>query len=140
MTPDKATALREAAERATPGPWLAAAKPSSVVGWPVVATGNGRSICSVTYSQPLGPGEVAPGEHWFDRKFNTESAANAAYIALADPPTILALLAERERLRGALERLAGYERNGVSKFDFIAEIDVMRSIARQALEASHDQT
>ena len=140
MTPDKATALREAAERATPGPWLAAAKPSSVVGWPVVATGNGRSICSVTYSQPLGLGEVAPGEHWFDRKFNTESAANAAYIALADPPTIIALLAERERLRGALEQIHSIaSATGGQEPDY-SRLDRIDATARQALEATDDQT
>lgn len=35
----------------TPGPWLAASHPSSVVGWPVVkcGEGGGRSICSVSY-------------------------------------------------------------------------------------------
>lgn len=33
----------------TPGPWMAAAKPSSIVGWPVVAPrAMGRSICNVT--------------------------------------------------------------------------------------------
>lgn len=33
----------------TKGPWLAAAKPSSIVGWPVVAPhATGRSVCSVT--------------------------------------------------------------------------------------------
>lgn len=35
----------------TPGPWMAAASPSSVVGWPVVKCGEGagRSICSLSY-------------------------------------------------------------------------------------------
>lgn len=37
----------------TPGPWMAAASPSSVVGWPVVACGDspqaGRSIASLSY-------------------------------------------------------------------------------------------
>jgi hypothetical protein len=33
----------------TQGPWLAAAKPTSIVGWPVVSpAAMGRSICSVT--------------------------------------------------------------------------------------------
>jgi hypothetical protein len=57
----------------TPGPWLAAAKPSSVVGLPVVATTNGRSIASVTFFR-LGDEFAA-----HDR----ESRANARLIALA---------------------------------------------------------
>lgn len=33
----------------TKGPWMAAARPSSVVGWPVVSpAAMGRSICNVT--------------------------------------------------------------------------------------------
>lgn len=33
----------------TKGPWMAAARPSSVVGWPVVAPADmGRSVCNVT--------------------------------------------------------------------------------------------
>lgn len=33
----------------TPGPWMAAARPSSIVGWPVVAPNAiGRSICNIT--------------------------------------------------------------------------------------------
>lgn len=51
MTPDKATALREAAERAVTEPWI-----------------------------------------------------DCGYLDLADPPTILDLLAERERLRAALNQ------------------------------------
>jgi len=37
--------------RMTPGPWMMAAHPSSVVGWPVVkcGEGGGRSICSLSY-------------------------------------------------------------------------------------------
>ncbi len=63
----------------TPGPWLAAAKPSSVVGWPIVATGNGRSICSVTYVQHSKIDVPVEG----DRSFNSESKANAHLIAAA---------------------------------------------------------
>lgn len=41
---------------------------------------------------------------------------------------------EIARLREGLERLANYERgHSISKFDLLAEIDVMRSIARVAL-------
>jgi hypothetical protein len=57
----------------TPGPWLAAAKPSSVVGLPVVSTKNGRSVASVTF--------FALGEQFVNH--DAESQANARLIAAA---------------------------------------------------------
>jgi hypothetical protein len=62
----------------TPGPWMAAAKPSSVVGWPIVAQ-SGRSICSLTYVQHSKIDPPVPG----DRAVNAESRANAYLIAAA---------------------------------------------------------
>lgn len=62
----------------TPGPWLAG-KPSSVVGWPVVATPHWRVICNMNYVQHSMIDPSVPG----DRAFNTESAANARLIAAA---------------------------------------------------------
>jgi hypothetical protein len=56
----------------TPGPWMAAASPSSVVGWPVVRQGVGRSICSISYL----PKDAAPEVY-------AESEANARLIAAA---------------------------------------------------------
>ena len=56
----------------TPGPWMAASSPSSVVGWPVVRQGVGRSICSVSYL----PKDV-------DQEVYAESEANACLIAAA---------------------------------------------------------
>lgn len=36
-------------DKHTTGPWMAAARPSSVVGWPVVSPADmGRSVCNVT--------------------------------------------------------------------------------------------
>jgi len=64
----------------TPGPWMAAARPSSVAGLPVVAQPSGRSIASVTFFH-LGE---AFANH--DR----ESQANARLIAAA--PDLLAAL------------------------------------------------
>jgi hypothetical protein len=58
----------------TPGPWKAAAKPSSVVGWPVVSA-IGRSICSVAYGES---------------GFNGQAEANAKLIA-ASPDLYSAL-------------------------------------------------
>lgn len=67
----------EARAQFTPGPWMAAAKPSSVVGWPVVAR-CGRAIASVMW-----PG-IKPNENTKARKaFNEECHANAHLIAAA---------------------------------------------------------
>lgn len=71
----------------TPGPWLAAAGPSSVVGWPVVATPIGRSICNVTWMPGLPPA------------VEIECKANARLIAAA-PDLLEALNALREELSG----------------------------------------
>lgn len=56
----------------TPGPWIAAAFPSSIVGLPVVAQ-NGRSIASVTFFK-LGP-EFS--------QHDRESQSNARLISAA---------------------------------------------------------
>jgi len=63
------------------------------VGWPVVATGNGRSICNVSFVARQ-PGE---DELWLDRQINRESAANALLIAAA--PEMLAALRPFARAR-----------------------------------------
>jgi len=46
---DKIARLRELRAKATPGAWLAAAKPSSIVGWPIVAprSPGAMSVCNV---------------------------------------------------------------------------------------------
>lgn len=109
MTPDKATALREAAERATPGEWRSNYEHVWATGYRV-----GSCDWDLTGTRP-----------------SAQCFANAAYIALADPPTILDLLAERERLRGALEEIADI---GAGRFGYRPDY-----IARQALEATDDQ-
>mgnify|MGYP000567723943 CR=1 FL=1 len=63
----------------TPGPWLMAAKPSSVVGWPIVATPSGRSIASLNYVQTSLIDPKVDG----DDAFNRESRANGLLIAAA---------------------------------------------------------
>lgn len=62
----------------TPTPWVAAAKPSSIVGWPIVAQ-DGRLIANVNYVQHSNIDPKVPG----DAAFNRESAANAALIVRA---------------------------------------------------------
>ena len=53
----------------TEGPWMAAARPSSIVGWPVVGTRQGRSICSVTVHDeaPANARAIAAVPELFDR-------------------------------------------------------------------------
>lgn len=64
----------------TPGPWLMASHPSSVVGWPIVAPqAMGRSICSLNYADPKAFAGRMPG----DGKFNAESKANGCLISAA---------------------------------------------------------
>jgi len=78
----------------TPGPWLMADKPSSVVGWPVVQQGTGRVICTLNYIQHTQIDPKVPS----DRAFNAESRANGKLIAVA--PKLL------EALKGARATLA----------------------------------
>lgn len=129
MTPDKATALREAAERATPGPWVV---------WSSLYEGMDtqlRSADTTVEGKPLAE---------FYRRENGFS--NAAYIALANPDTMKDLLAERERLRGALERIALFsEVRSKDSTKVAAKVasgafETITETARQALEATDDQT
>lgn len=61
----------------TKGPWLAAARPSSIVGWPVVGQG-GRLICDVALGHK--PPDISDGE-W--SAHYVEVDANAHLIAAA---------------------------------------------------------
>lgn len=86
----------------TQGPWLAAAKPSSIVGWPIVAPkAGGRLICNVNYVQKSDIDPGVPG----DRAFNDESRANARLIAAAWE-MLEALKDVRERARRIRENEA----------------------------------
>lgn len=68
------------ASKHTPGPWIAASSPSSIVGWPVVSK-EGRPICSM----PEIPPELPNADN-----INAETLANAHLIAAA--PEMLAVL------------------------------------------------
>ncbi|WP_303713333.1 hypothetical protein [Brevundimonas naejangsanensis] len=63
----------------TPGKWLAAAKPSSVVGWPVVAAPMGQVICDVAIINKK-PDHVSDGEF---SAYYAQVEANARLIAAA---------------------------------------------------------
>ena len=62
----------------TPGPWMAAAKPSSIVGWPVVSRAGG-SICNLSW---LGqkPADVSDERY---AAYRAEVEANGRLIASA---------------------------------------------------------
>ena len=55
------------------------------------------------------------------------------------PLDLLALLAERERLRGALESIRDIAGAPSDRDPDYSRLDRIDAIARQALEASHDQ-
>lgn len=61
----------------TPGTWVAAARPSSVVGWPVVAS-EGRSICGLSWQPKSEHIDAAIYD-----QFYREVEANARLIAAA---------------------------------------------------------
>lgn len=74
----------------TKGPWMTAAKPSSVVGWPVVSQ-EGRAIALLNYVHHSAIDLPVAG----DRAFNSESKANGALIAAA--PTMADYIESRAR-------------------------------------------
>lgn len=70
----------------TPGKWMAAAKPSSIVGWPVVAAPMGQVICDVAIINKK-PDHISDGEF---SAYYAQVEANARLIAAA--PELLAAL------------------------------------------------
>ncbi len=86
--------LRELHQAATGGKWILAAKPSSVVGWPIASSPIGRSICNLTYVQRNQIDPVVAG----DRAFNAEARANGELIVTLRNllPEIIAALADKE--------------------------------------------
>ena len=69
----------------TSGQWLAAAKPSSFVGWPVVSSPSGRLVCDVSHVS-------FPSSHPASGPMYAEAEANARLIASA--PDLLEALTE----------------------------------------------
>lgn len=86
MTREQIEEIRKGCDGVTPGKWNAAAKPSSVVGWPIVSQ-TGRNIASMNYVQWSSTNPAVSG----DRAFNRESKSNAEHIARLDPATVRAL-------------------------------------------------
>lgn len=100
----------------TPGPWLMAAAPSSIVGWPIVAPrALGRVVAKLCYADPKAFGGKGPG----DGKYNLESKANGRLIEAAPG------------MHAALEKIAALE---VGRFASPSELVAdARSIAASAL-------
>ena len=86
--------MREAAGKASPGPWRV------VTDYPALAIGAGDYRVVQTPNQN-NLRRFGPANNWD----GIPSEANAAYIALANPANIVALLDDRERLREALGQL-----------------------------------
>ncbi len=90
MTNKEKDALREAASKATPGPWEIGNTSDDIR----MVLSQSSYVCSVkVYQFPRGPGM------WQE----PQRIANAHYIALAHPAAVLELLDECERMREALQ-------------------------------------
>ena len=89
LTPKRLQELRRIAEAATPGPWW-------VDGWEVRTKDGDRFIASIA---PAFRGDHPDASCW-------ELDANIRHIATFNPPTVLAMLDEIERLRRERETLA----------------------------------
>ncbi len=95
-TDDIASRLRSAAELATPGPWVDVVTPYA----------KGDPSNGPVYDVQV---KAAGGERVAHLSDDADSVdgANAAYIALANPENVLALLDERDKLRDAVTNLLG---------------------------------
>lgn len=140
MTED--TSLREKALRATKGNWKANGAH--------VHTSE-ANICSA--SEPYASETVGYTEIGWDTPGSREAFANAAYIAAADPQTILALLDASEAkdlhieaLEAALkDQIAFYAMDltcirGHADVDTIKDIEYRRDKARAALSGKEGQS
>ncbi len=113
MTKEDRAALREAAEKATPGPWRAR------------FTIYEHMIAGIAARGAIA--EIWKGERGME---------DARYIALAHPGAVLALLDERERMREALRlSLRAWGTTGVSN----GAIREAQIAARVALDAAERQ-
>ena len=106
-TPEKLAELKAVAEAATPGPWYRKdAEANGTYGIEYIDAVKGDPQREGGYSEIADCSYV---RYWEGRRSKNvdsgERRANATHIATFDPPQILALIAEIERLRDAMPRL-----------------------------------
>lgn len=87
--------LKEAMEKATPGPWFNEGNTIWIDAREQVCCGRGGQEC-------CGSPDIIGGQE----QIGEAGTADAHFIALANPTRVLALIAEIERLREALESIA----------------------------------
>lgn len=120
--------LKEAAEKATPGPWGASKtafhKLPDAKNY-VAISGGGLSICKMTGSEGMQAADVP----------------DAQFIALANPSTILSLIARMEALEEALTRIAKRATHDAEDTDADRKRDLYHilAIAEAALAISETQ-
>lgn len=81
-------------QKFTPGPWMAAAAPSSILGWPVIAAG-GRLICTIA-TPPNNLDRIGKEAAGYEA-FLKECGENANLIAAA-PDMLTALEYARDKM------------------------------------------
>ncbi|CAB4165140.1 hypothetical protein UFOVP833_30 [uncultured Caudovirales phage] len=123
--------MRALLAKATQGTWIAAAGPSSIVGWPVVSSG-GRSICRITWQERAVPAGEA-------EETKEETRANARLVAAAHNamPSLLEALERYEKVLADIARQrirADMPEDDQLHGDFEGAYDHMIRLARAALE------
>jgi len=113
------SSLRSAAMAATPGPWEHGGTGSETV----VFQRGGFPIC----------------EMWIRTNDRAEAKATSAFIAQANPATLLALLDALEAARGALDRIACWDEGPevTPSFDEPYSAEVARSALAALPRAPH---
>lgn len=111
MTIDTAR-LRELAEKAVPGPWDLEYDDETVE----VNAGSARTTWNEAHTVGFPASSWAPRDRILERDVGyldeaeaDEIAADAEYIAAANPQTVLALLDEIDRLRSAIREALSFE-------------------------------
>lgn len=89
--------LKEAAEKATPGPWF---NDGGIIWY----DSREQVCCGKGYQECCGQPDIKGGQE----QLGEASEKNAEFIALANPSRILSLIEENERLREALTPFAEF--------------------------------
>lgn len=136
------TELRKLAEAATPGPWRWMIEDYSLA----ILHGPEEHADHVISVSPckscLTHAETNKSPEWLWGRCWTPEETDAAFIAAANPKTVLALLAERDRLREALKEIEAFhvsgqadELQGISEGEYLSrQIERLRRIARTAIK------